>query len=87
MRQIHVLSGVRDLRVMNLAVVRTWSQTSSGVLENCLVLEITRLLAEPLFYDPHMRKGHLDIPSPSICSLDLDNQLIKGKGRISEGFR
>lgn len=87
MRQIYVVSGVMELRVMNLAVVRTWSQTSSGVLENCCVLEITLLLAEPLFYDPRMRKGHLDIPSPSICSLDLGQPIDQRKGENLRGFQ
>lgn len=40
MRQIRVPSGGK---VMNLAVVRTWSQASSGVLENSLVLEISKI--------------------------------------------
>lgn len=62
MRQICVLSGGK---LMNLAVVKIWSQASSSVLEYSLVLEIsnmfTLLLAGPFFYDPHMRKRHLDI--------------------------
>lgn len=40
MRQIRVPSGGK---VMNPAVVRTWSQASSGVLENSLVLEISKI--------------------------------------------
>lgn len=88
MRQIHVPSGGK---VMNLAVVRTWSQASSGVLENSLVIEISKmftlLLAGPFFYDPHRRKVHLDILSPSTCSLDLGQPIDQRKGENLRGFQ
>lgn len=40
MRQIRVPSGGK---VMNVPVVKTWSQARSGVLENSLVLEISKI--------------------------------------------
>lgn len=87
-RQMHVWSWGK---VMNLAVVRTWSQASSGVVENSLFLEISKVFtlprAGPFFYDPHMKKGHLDILSPSTCSLDLGQLIDQRKGETLRGFQ
>lgn len=76
---------------MNLAVVRIWSQASSGVLEYSLFSEIsnmfTLLLARPFFYDPHIRKRHLDILSPGTCNLDLGQPIDQRKGENLRGLQ